>query len=48
MHTKMKFCMQKNVFGKYLFAYKIQFAVEKKTKKFFGANFQNYFENLFF
>ena len=36
---KIKFCMQKNSFGKCLFAYKIRFALEKKN---FGANFQTF------
>ena len=37
--------MQKENFEKCLFAYEIRFAVEKKTKKFFGPNFQNYLKN---
>ena len=35
---KIKFCMQRKIFGKCLFAYKIRFAVEKKTKKKWGKN----------
>ena len=34
---KNKICLQKIVFGKCLFQYKIRFAVEKKTQKKFGA-----------
>ena len=41
MHKK-KICMQKFFFEKCLFAYEIRFAVEKKKRKIFGPNFQNY------
>ena len=38
----IKFCMQNFFFEKCLFAYQNLFAVEKKNKKIFGLNFQNY------
>ena len=37
--------MQKNFFEKYLFAYEIRFAIEKKKQKVFRANFQNYLKS---
>ena len=39
MHAKKKFCLRKFFLGKCLPAYKIQFAIEKKTKTSFGAKF---------
>ena len=42
----IKFCMQKKICEKCLFVYEIRFAVEKKNKKIFGPNFQNYFAKL--
>ena len=43
MHTKYSILHVKKFSKKCLFAYEIRFAVEKKNKKIFGPNFQNYF-----